>query len=592
MYINQNTNFGTHNTSVRKGKIEYIVIHYVGATGDAKANIKYYNKRTTTKASADFYVGFSGDVWQYNPDPVTRYCWAVGGRKLSNGGGSLYGIAKNSNCVSIEMCVRNKGSKADTSRDWYFEDATVQSTIELTKELMRRYNVPVDHVIKHYDITGKNCLPINTELYTPFGWKELGEIEMGDQVLQYIPELSICEFTPVLNKVVPYKTRTYKVSDFEATSDHRAIYWTERRQSPEDFLVSKWIDLFNGTSTKKIKSEWISNNEDLDLSDDELRFLIWVQADGYYEKKYRITFHFQKERKIKELCLLLQRLEYRYKIYNNSDGTTKINVNNEIVDIYEPKYLNKKNFTSTLIDMSDRQFSIFRNEITKADGHITGETGYYYSMNKENADIVQMIFSSHGRRCNIRRDNHGLYWVSFLNSTRGITPNMDRSVRKGATVSCISVRSGFIAVRQNGVITITGNCPNPYVYNHTKHTWNDFKSALSTRVPEKKKSGWVQNSSSWSYYNGDTGLPVRNDWVQVKNKWYWFDGAGIMVTNIWYQYKGGWYFLGADGAMCISQLVADSGKIYAVDTDGKMVTEKVSVATLSDGSLQYEGLAK
>ncbi len=157
MNINQNPNFGLHNTSVRPGKIEYIVIHYVGATGDAKANVNYYNQRTTTNASADFFVGFAGDIWQYNPNPVTRYCWAVGGSKLSTGGGSLYGIAKNVNCVSIEMCVRNNGSRADTSKDWYFEDATVASTIELTKYLMKLYDVPVDHVILHYNVTGKIC---------------------------------------------------------------------------------------------------------------------------------------------------------------------------------------------------------------------------------------------------------------------------------------------------------------------------------------------------------------------------------------------------------------------------------------------------
>jgi N-acetylmuramoyl-L-alanine amidase len=157
MNINQNQNFGTHNTSVRPGDIEYIVIHYVGATGDAKANINYYNQKTTNNASADFYVGFLGDIWQYNPYLATRYCWAVGGSKLNTGGGSLYGVAKNVNCVSIEMCVRNKGNKSNESREWYFEDATVVSTIELTKYLMKTYNIPLSRVIRHYDVTGKIC---------------------------------------------------------------------------------------------------------------------------------------------------------------------------------------------------------------------------------------------------------------------------------------------------------------------------------------------------------------------------------------------------------------------------------------------------
>lgn len=155
--INQNPNFGTHNTSPRSGEIEYIVIHYVGATGTAKNNIDYYNQRSTTNASADFYVGFEGEKWQYNPDPKARYCWAVGGGKQSSYGGSLYGVARNANSVSIEMCVRNKGNKNANSKDWYFEQATIDSAVELTKYLMKLYGVPASRVIRHFDVNGKLC---------------------------------------------------------------------------------------------------------------------------------------------------------------------------------------------------------------------------------------------------------------------------------------------------------------------------------------------------------------------------------------------------------------------------------------------------
>ena len=137
---------------------------------------------------------------------------------------------------------------------------------------------------------------------------------------------------------------------------------------------------------------------------------------------------------------------------------------------------------------------------------------------------------------------------------------------------------------------VTGKiCPNPYVYNHTQHTWEAFKAALMG-IEVKKSSGWVQATDGWMYYNGDTGMPVRNDWVQVDGKWYWFNAAGIMVKNTWYQYNGSWYYLGPDGAMCQSQLVVNSGKIYAVDTDGKMITEPVKLTPDQDGALQYPGL--
>lgn len=42
-------------------------------------------------------------------------------------------------------------------QDWYYEDATVRATIELTKMLMQKYGIPVDRVIRHYDVNGKIC---------------------------------------------------------------------------------------------------------------------------------------------------------------------------------------------------------------------------------------------------------------------------------------------------------------------------------------------------------------------------------------------------------------------------------------------------
>ena len=35
--------------------------------------------------------------------------------------------------------------------------ATVDRTVELVKMLMKKYNIAADHVIRHYDVTGKSC---------------------------------------------------------------------------------------------------------------------------------------------------------------------------------------------------------------------------------------------------------------------------------------------------------------------------------------------------------------------------------------------------------------------------------------------------
>lgn len=184
--INPNPNFGYHNTSRRKNGIRYIVIHYVGATGDARNNINYYSQPDVTSASADFYVGFAGDIWQYNMDVSGRYSWAIGGSKLNSQGGSLYGVAVNANSVSIEMCVRNNTSDRNpNSRGWYFEKATVDGTVMLTRHLMQQYKVPAERVIRHYDVTGKFCPGVygwNPESGSESAWIDFkARIEDGDQ---------------------------------------------------------------------------------------------------------------------------------------------------------------------------------------------------------------------------------------------------------------------------------------------------------------------------------------------------------------------------------------------------------------------------
>ena len=47
--------------------------------------------------------------------------------------------------------------KKNTSGQWYFEDSTVDNTVDLTRYLMEKYNIPIERVIRHYDVTGKNC---------------------------------------------------------------------------------------------------------------------------------------------------------------------------------------------------------------------------------------------------------------------------------------------------------------------------------------------------------------------------------------------------------------------------------------------------
>lgn len=133
-------------------QIKYIVIHYTANDGDTdEANGKYF-RNNVVKASAHYFVD-DDSVTQSVPDDYVA--WSVGGRKLNDtdktGGGKLFGIANNTNSISIELCDTKRDGKVMAT------ETTMANAAELCKKLMAKYNVPIDRVIRHFDVTGKHC---------------------------------------------------------------------------------------------------------------------------------------------------------------------------------------------------------------------------------------------------------------------------------------------------------------------------------------------------------------------------------------------------------------------------------------------------
>lgn len=123
--------------------IKYIVIHYTGTEAPAKNGCMYFQK-TYRGASAHYFVGYSGEVWQCVEDK--DIAWHCGAKKYK------HKECRNSNSIGIELCCKQKSNGT-----WYFEEKTLETAIELTKELMAKYNIPISNVIRHYDVSGKIC---------------------------------------------------------------------------------------------------------------------------------------------------------------------------------------------------------------------------------------------------------------------------------------------------------------------------------------------------------------------------------------------------------------------------------------------------
>ena len=120
-------------------KINGVVIHYVGNPGTtAHANRNYFESLSSgeegTYASSHFIVGLDGEVIQCVP--LTEVAYASNSR--------------NEDTVSIEVCHPDETGE--------FSHVTYDRTVELTAWLCREFRLdPETDVIRHYDVTGKEC---------------------------------------------------------------------------------------------------------------------------------------------------------------------------------------------------------------------------------------------------------------------------------------------------------------------------------------------------------------------------------------------------------------------------------------------------
>ena len=134
-------------------EINGVVIHYVGNPGTtARANRNYFESLSSgvegTYASSHFVVGLEGEVIQCVP--LTEVAYA------SN--------TRNGDTVSIEVCHPDETGA--------FSPVTYDRVVELTAWLCREFKLdPETDVIRHYDVTGKECPKYYVE--NPEAWEQL-----------------------------------------------------------------------------------------------------------------------------------------------------------------------------------------------------------------------------------------------------------------------------------------------------------------------------------------------------------------------------------------------------------------------------------
>lgn len=425
------------------------------------------------------------------------------------------------------MAVTIEISNSAVGEPWPISDQVFNKAIELTVDICKRNGIKEliytgdekGNFTFHRFFMATACLPNDrTELLTPHGWVLLSDIKIGDPVLTVHVDTLRMGFSPVQNKVPLKKQDTYISRDFEGTADHRVMYYNQAGRQH----ISLYKDIFDKQGSLYLPNAGYFNGAGIPLSKADIEFIVAVQADGHYMKDgeclYGIEFHFSKERKIKRVTKLLNDLGFTPKISTQSDGTTKIKLyGKDFVESCE-EYLSNKCFTWDLINMTPIQADFFLDVIKHYDGCFANNS--YSSSVKENVNIVQAVAALNGVGTKITDDGTRVF---FKKSMRSLGDNVrQRKVRQD--VSCVTVESGFILIRQHGRTTITGNCPGTYIFNRAAEICDLVNKQLKpTPAPQPipqptgdvKVGSLVSIDSNAVYYNG-TGIP---SWVKSQ-KWY------------------------------------------------------------------------
>ena len=157
----------------RTSPISYIVIHYTANSGDTAQNNLDYFARTKTGTSAHYFVD-ENEVCQSVKDmDVAWHCGRSDGQYK-------HPYCRNSNSIGIEMCNSLKA----------VPEAVKQRTADFVRELMSRYGVPVQNVLRHYDVTGKRC---------PAPWVDDPQAWMDFKALLEVEELTQEQFDSMMD---------------------------------------------------------------------------------------------------------------------------------------------------------------------------------------------------------------------------------------------------------------------------------------------------------------------------------------------------------------------------------------------------------
>ncbi|MCD8157756.1 MAG: DNA polymerase [Clostridiales bacterium] len=308
----------------------------------------------------------------------------------------------------------------------------------------------------------QNCFDSETEILTKRGFIPFSELQENDEVAQWSegivtfvhPENYICQQYD--GDMVHLKNTHI---DLMTTPDHRCLL--QNRKNGQYTVVP--AKDYSKDAKQLQAADYAFGN--IHLTKDEITLLAATQADGYYHDG-GIDFSFIKARKYRRLIRAIERMSIPHSDYPKKDGHINIRIFKGKISSWIMCLLGpQKCWNKWLLEFDKETILGILSEILEWDGCYT-RMNHYSSSVKQNADWMQILYILTGTRAHLREYHNSNprsatnYQLDITDRNYSMTTNIEKKlVEYHGKVYCVTVPSGFIVVRREGQVCITGNCP-------------------------------------------------------------------------------------------------------------------------------------
>ncbi len=379
-----------------------------------------------------------------------------------------------------------------------------------------------DHKRAYEGDEGPNCYSYDTEILTETGWKTFDQVNLDDKVMTFDHEERVLKFQKPEKihwmkhngEMIHFKHREL---DLLVTPNHRMLVKYRKSEKievieaeflegeGEVFLTGKW----KGESPKYYTIEEHDYNFNRILEKKEIKFEDWIQfmalylSEGYVldnEKEHRVYIcQTKKSKHFKDFKRILSKLPFKFSF---SENDSKFRINSiQLTKILKSFGKAKDKFIPTYIKNAKKEHIIdFLNTFVLGDGSLHYGRMRFYSSSKKMMDDIQELIMKIGKSSIITIDkrkkmlnpiNKKYYDSSPVYSTEikperkvGIRKKDIKKIKYNNYVGCVTVPTGFVVVRRNNRIAISGNTGGMGSYSMNDHlmpfiSQDDVNLALS-----------------------------------------------------------------------------------------------------------------